>query len=168
MSASEEISGNDANASIDITEAAPAPRRGGRLGGRQARWEMRAAPLTEDIKPVRPGMPGGTYKPLSDGDVEKVHEAVLDVLENIGLSQATPTCQAVCEKVGAIMCEDGRLRFPRQLGWTRSKMPIGVLPFMGAIRNMISTLRIIRSISAQRALQSRWLTWRKMNIAKAI
>ena len=83
-----------------------APRRGGRSGGRQARRELRAAPLTEDIRPVRPGIVGDTYKPLSDSDIEKVHEAVLDVLENIGLSQATPTCVAACEKLGAIMGDD--------------------------------------------------------------
>ena len=114
MSVSEDPKGDDL-AAADIATAAPAPRRSARAGGRQARREMRAAPLTEDIKPVRPGLSGDTYKPLSDADVEKVHEAVLDVLENIGLSQATPTCQAACEKVGAVMGDDGRLRFPRQV-----------------------------------------------------
>ncbi len=93
----------------------PQPRRSGRAGGRQARRDMRAAPLTEDVRPVRAGMQGGTYRPLSDIDVEKIHEAVLDVLENIGLSQATPTCIEACERVGAIMSDDGRLRFPRNV-----------------------------------------------------
>ncbi|NRB33124.1 MAG: trimethylamine methyltransferase family protein, partial [Rhizobiaceae bacterium] len=83
MSVSEDPKGDDL-AAADIATAAPAPRRSARAGGRQARREMRAAPLTEDIKPVRPGLSGDTYKPLSDADVEKVHEAVLDVLENIG------------------------------------------------------------------------------------
>ena len=98
-----------------IEEKAAAPKRAGRSGGRQARREMRAAPLTEDIRPVRPGMEGRTYKPLSDADVEKVHTAVLDVLENIGLSQATPTCTKACVKKGAILGDDQRLRFPRQV-----------------------------------------------------
>ena len=93
----------------------PPPRRSVRSGGRQARRDMRAAPLNADIRPVKAGMEGGTYRPLSDADVEKVDEAVLDVLENIGLSQATPTCIAACEKIGAIMGEDGRLRFPREV-----------------------------------------------------
>ncbi len=98
---------------MSIAEETPA--RAGRSGGRSARRAVRAAPLSEDIKPVRAGMNGGEYKPLSDSDVQKIHEAVLDVLENIGLSQATPTCIAACEKLGAIMGDDGRLRFPRQV-----------------------------------------------------
>ncbi|MGI9366192.1 MAG: trimethylamine methyltransferase family protein [Rhizobiaceae bacterium] len=93
----------------------PTLRRSARSGGRQARRELRAAPLREDIRPIRAGMSGKTYKPLSDQDVEKIHSAVLDVLENIGLSQATPTCVEACERVGAIMGEDQRLRFPRRV-----------------------------------------------------
>ena len=102
---------------MSLTEEVPTPepRRSARAGGRQARRDLRAAPLTEDIKPVRAGMQGGTYHPLSDADIEQVHEAILDVLENIGLSQATPTCIEACTRVGAIMGEDGRLRFPRKV-----------------------------------------------------
>ena len=39
---------------------------GGRSGGRAARQALRKAPLTEDVRPIRAGMNGGTYKPLSD------------------------------------------------------------------------------------------------------
>ena len=95
-------------------EAAPeAPQRASRSGGRRERQTLRAAPLADNIKPVRAGLEGDTYKPLSDTDIVKVHEAILEVLETIGLSQATETCVAACESVGAIMGEDGRLRFPR-------------------------------------------------------
>jgi trimethylamine--corrinoid protein Co-methyltransferase len=41
---------------------------------------MRAAPLTDDIKPVRPGMPSGRYKALTDYEVLKIHEAAINVL----------------------------------------------------------------------------------------
>ena len=47
---------------------AEAPKKG-RAGGRSARKALRAAPLAEDIRPVRPGMEGGSYKPLSEGDM---------------------------------------------------------------------------------------------------
>ena len=90
-------------------------RRGGRAGGRDARRQLRAAPLAPEIKPVQAGLPGGTYRPLSDADVTHVHEAVLNVLETIGLAQATPTCIAACERAGAVMGADGRLRFPREV-----------------------------------------------------
>ncbi|MFD0916577.1 trimethylamine methyltransferase family protein [Pseudahrensia aquimaris] len=98
---------------MSITEEAPV--RVARSGGRNARRNLRAAPLADDVRPIRAGLEGTTYKPLSEADVEKVHGAVLDVLENIGLSQATPTCIEACESLGAIYGEDGRLRFPRDV-----------------------------------------------------
>ena len=60
-----------------------------------------------------PGLEGGTYRPLDDHDMEQINEAVLNILETIGLAQATPSCIAACESLGAIFGEDGRLRFPR-------------------------------------------------------
>ena len=42
------------------------PRRSRRAGGRSARQALRAAPLAEDLRPVRPGLTGGTYRPLSE------------------------------------------------------------------------------------------------------
>ena len=86
-----------------------------RAGGRRARQKKRAEPLAEDVRPVRAGMSGGTYKPLSDDDIQKIHEAVIDVLENIGLSQATETCVEACKKAGAVYGDDGRLRFSEKL-----------------------------------------------------
>ena len=100
---------------MSVVEQEKKSKRSGRAGGRQARRDLRAAPLTEDIRPIRPGIEGTTYKPLSDRDVEQIHEAVLDVLENIGLSQATEGCVTACERLGAVMGDDGRLRFPREV-----------------------------------------------------
>jgi len=89
--------------------------RGGRSGGRAARVALRSAPLADDIRPVRPGMTGGQYKPLSDADVAKIHESALDALEQIGLSQAPPSGVEILTKAGAIQGDDGRIRFPRAL-----------------------------------------------------
>ena len=86
-----------------------------RSGGRQARKALRAAPLAEDIRPVRAGMIGGTYKPLSDIDVEKIHHAALDALEEIGLADAPQSGIDIMTNAGAILGDDGRLRFPRAL-----------------------------------------------------
>ena len=100
---------------VPISEGhASRPARAGRPGGRKARHDMRSAPLADDVRPIKAGMEGGTFSPLSDGDLDKINEAVLNVLENIGLSQATPSCVEACEKLGAKMDEDGRLRFPRK------------------------------------------------------
>ncbi len=89
--------------------------RTGRSGGRAARVALRSAPLADDVRPVRPGLPGGKYKPLSDADVLRIHHAALDALEQIGLSQAPPSGVEILTGAGAILGDDGRIRFPRAL-----------------------------------------------------
>ena len=93
---------------------AEAPRKG-RAGGRSARVALRAAPLAEDIRPVRPGMEGGTYKPLSDADMSTIYEAALTALETIGMADAPQSGVESMVAAGAILGEDNRLRFPRAL-----------------------------------------------------
>ena len=89
--------------------------RARRLGGRRARKALRAAPLKEEDKAVRPGMVGGRFHPLNDLQVERVNEAVMDVLENIGLSQAIPSCIELVTSAGGKYTSEGRLTFPRSL-----------------------------------------------------
>ena len=96
-------------------EADPPAARGRRSGGRAARKALRAAPLAENMRPVRPGLPGGKFKPLSDAEVLRIHEAALQALEEIGLSQAPPSGVEAMVAAGAIQGDDGRLRFPRAL-----------------------------------------------------
>ncbi|MBO9479248.1 trimethylamine methyltransferase family protein [Shimia sp. R11_0] len=91
---------------------AQSPRRS---GGRAARRASRAAPLTQDIRPIRAGMQGGHYKPLSDQDVLRIHETALTALEQIGLIDAPQSGIDIMTSAGAILGEDGRLRFPRAL-----------------------------------------------------
>ena len=86
-----------------------------RRGASAARRAARAAPLPENLRPVRPGMPGGRYTPLSDAEVLRIHRAALDVLENIGLADATPGGIEYMTKAGAKMTPAGRLIFPRAL-----------------------------------------------------
>ena len=91
------------------------PKRAARSGGRAARRAARATKLEEHLRPIRPGMPGGRYKPLSDIDVEKIHQAALTCLEEIGLADAPPSGVEIMTKAGAILGDDGRLRYPRAL-----------------------------------------------------
>ncbi|HVM85241.1 MAG TPA: trimethylamine methyltransferase family protein, partial [Candidatus Binatia bacterium] len=88
---------------------------GARRGGREARRAMRAAPLPQNERPVRSGMEGGRYKPLSDADVLKIHHTALDILEQIGLADAIPSGIEVMTKAGAKLTDKGRLIFPRAL-----------------------------------------------------
>ena len=93
----------------------PAKARSGRSGGRQARVAMRAAPLADDVRPVRGGLPGGTYKPLTDAGMAKIHQSALEALEVIGLSNAPASGVEILTGAGAILGDDGRIRFPRAL-----------------------------------------------------
>ena len=86
-----------------------------RAGGRAARRTMRAAPLPRDLRPIWPGMEGGTYKPLTDSDIDRIHRAALDALEEIGLADAPESGIKIMTGAGAILGDDGRLRFPRAL-----------------------------------------------------
>lgn len=91
------------------------PRRARRAGGRAARQALRAAPLSEDIRPVRPGMDGGLYRPLSEADVQRIHHAALDAMEQIGFADAPPSGVESLTNAGAILGDDGRIRIPRAL-----------------------------------------------------
>jgi trimethylamine--corrinoid protein Co-methyltransferase len=76
---------------------------------------MRAAPLPDNLKPVRPGMEGGRYRPLSEADVEKIHRAALRLLAEIGVADAPPSGIEVLTKAGCAMSASGRLLFPAAL-----------------------------------------------------
>lgn len=88
---------------------------GRRAGGREARKALRAAPLAEEHKPVRPGQEGGRFKPLTAEQLPRVHEAMLDLLENVGFSRAIPSCIEMVTKAGGKYTDNGRLLFPRDL-----------------------------------------------------
>lgn len=64
---------------------------------------------------MRPGMVGGTYRPLSDADVARIHDAALRALEEIGFADAPETGVAYMVAAGAVLGPDNRLRFPRAL-----------------------------------------------------
>lgn len=91
------------------------PELTGRRGGRSARKALRAAPLADDLRPVRAGMTGGLYKPLTDDEVRSIHDAALDVLETIGFSDAIPSCIEQVTAIGGFVNDDGRLCLPRSL-----------------------------------------------------
>ncbi|MGJ8618007.1 MAG: trimethylamine methyltransferase family protein [Sulfitobacter sp.] len=93
-----------------MTDQSPA-----RTGGRAARRAARAAPLADHLRPIRAGMDGGTYKPLTDEGMKRIHTAALDALEQIGLADAPPSGVAYLTGAGAIQGDDGRIRFPRAL-----------------------------------------------------
>ncbi len=88
------------------------PRNSSRSGGRAARRAARATALPDHLRPVRPGMEGGTYKPLSQNDMERIHKTALQALETIGLADAPESGINYLVNAGCILGDDGRIRFP--------------------------------------------------------
>ena len=81
--------------------------------GRKKRLKQTDEPTANP--PVWPGIEGARLKPLSSQEVALVEEAVLSLLETLGLSQAIPSMIEKVTKAGGQMTEDGRLLFPRDL-----------------------------------------------------
>jgi trimethylamine--corrinoid protein Co-methyltransferase len=96
------------------TTTPSAGRRAGRKrGGRDARRAARQAGAVGLA--VRPGLEGGSYKPLRERDIERIHATALDVLEKIGIGEPIPEILHYALPKGCKLGEDGRLRFPRSL-----------------------------------------------------
>ncbi|MEP0156417.1 trimethylamine methyltransferase family protein [Pseudophaeobacter sp.] len=96
-------------------QTASPPPASVRSGGRAARRTARASALPDHLRPIRPGMEGGTLKPLTQEGMEKIHRAALDALEHIGLADAPPSGIDHLTQAGCILGVDGRIRFPRAL-----------------------------------------------------
>ncbi len=90
-------------------------RNTSRSGGRAARRAARASALPDHLRPIRPGLEGGTYKPLTKTQVEQIHQAALTALETIGLADAPQSGIDYLVGAGCTLGEDGRIRFPRAL-----------------------------------------------------
>ena len=60
------------------------------MGGRAARHRMREEGPVGERRPIRASMPSGNYRPLAESDLARIHVASLDILERIGIADATP------------------------------------------------------------------------------
>jgi trimethylamine--corrinoid protein Co-methyltransferase len=86
-----------------------------RRGGRESRKALRSRPIPISEAAVRPGMSGGQYKPLTDSEMQRIHQAALTLLETVGLERAIPTCVDAMTAKGCFMSPRGRLCIPRSL-----------------------------------------------------
>src|SRR5690242_8837543 len=89
---------------VSISE--PIPSRSGR-GGSAARRALRKSGPKAGA--VRPGMPGGTYRPLSEHDMQRIHDTALDVLEKLGVGEPIPEILDVALPRGCWLNDKGRL-----------------------------------------------------------
>ncbi len=54
---------------------------------------------------VPPGMLGGWYRPLSEANIERIHQASLQVLERTGIEVMPSECREIFQRAGAIVEE---------------------------------------------------------------
>ena len=69
--------------------------------GREARQAQRAAQRGQRQPVVAPGLSGGQYKPLTQRDIERIHEASLTVLERTGIEVMPSECRELFRAAGA-------------------------------------------------------------------
>ena len=81
-----------------------------RRRGRKARQEAPPPAVA-----VRPGLVGGRFRPLTEADEQRIHQAVLHVLEHIGMGDPIPILREKALERGCRLDERGRLHFPRAL-----------------------------------------------------
>ncbi|MBX7237485.1 MAG: trimethylamine methyltransferase family protein [Caldilineales bacterium] len=63
-----------------------------------------------------PGLPGGQYRPLSEADVRRIHQASLAVLERTGVEVMPSECREIFRAAGArVVDEENRVYIPRSL-----------------------------------------------------
>jgi len=98
---------------LDVTaiDGPPARRRS---GGRAGRVAARQAPLGKDMRPVRPGLAGGLYKPLTEADLQQVYDAAIWLLENVGMGSPIPEFIDVVTAAGGRVDGD-RLYYPKAI-----------------------------------------------------
>jgi trimethylamine--corrinoid protein Co-methyltransferase len=85
-----------------------------RAGGRAARVRARREASGGTARPLPPSV-GGTYKPLSEAEVVKIHRAALDVLARIGMADPVPELREAALAKGCRINGHGRLCFPAAL-----------------------------------------------------
>lgn len=89
------------------------PRRSGGRAARRRDREQGAG--TGATSAIWPGIDGGRYHPLGESDVAMIDETARRILEEIGVSGATPNCVAAVCEAGGRVAEDGRLCMPEDL-----------------------------------------------------
>ncbi|MEM7343066.1 MAG: trimethylamine methyltransferase family protein [Chloroflexota bacterium] len=100
-----------------MTTSRTAKRRTRRDGGGSAarRQDRAEGAGSGPSTAIWPGVKGGSYRPLSDSDIEQVNQTAMRILAEIGLHDATPRCIETVTAAGGTLTDDGRLLMPTKL-----------------------------------------------------
>jgi trimethylamine--corrinoid protein Co-methyltransferase len=110
------------------------PATGAAVARRGRRTRSEAGPANSGGDAPSLAVSGGSYAPLSQADLDRLHGAALEILGSVGMANAPAS---VCELVvrhGGSMAGDGRLQFPADLvrraldGLTRDIVLHGQVP----------------------------------------
>ena len=92
------------------TGSKKADRRSGRRSSRRGTNTTQATKTPTIIKPI-----AGRLKPLSISNLEKIHDASLDILAQVGISEAPDIVIDTITAAGGSVTQDNRLTMPRDL-----------------------------------------------------
>ncbi|MGB1254446.1 MAG: trimethylamine methyltransferase family protein [Thiolinea sp.] len=83
--------------------------------GRRARTDARKTQTNPAQHPEMKGLQGGCFAPLSTDDMQNMDQAIRDILQTIGLSEAPSVVIEHITARGGSVTADGRLTFPATL-----------------------------------------------------
>ena len=64
---------------------------------------------------IRRGLPGGSFKPLTEDSIEKIHQTVLRIIEEVGFQVHSDEGRRLFKEAGAIVNEEQLLvKLPRE------------------------------------------------------
>jgi len=81
--------------------------------GRAARLTVREQAQSKRARVVWPGIEGGGIKPLTDREVERINESALQILERVGMADASPDVIETARGKGLSITDDNRILFSR-------------------------------------------------------
>ena len=84
-----------------------------RRSGRRERMALRAAGPASN--PAPPGQQGGQYRPLSETDLQDIHDTALRLLEELGMGEVPARLADVLIGAGAEDLGNGRIGLPRAM-----------------------------------------------------
>lgn len=86
-----------------------------RQGGRSSRARSHKAGQADRSPAIPLGAESGRYLPLSQDELDEVHAATLDIMETVGMADASPAWTERIIAAGGFINEHGRLCFPPDL-----------------------------------------------------
>ncbi len=93
----------------------PDQSRKSRRRGSARKSKLVARQIVSASGVVKSGQSGGKFKPLSGPDIDRIYATALDVLEQVGMAEATPEVLDLALKAGCQLNDAGRLLMPRAL-----------------------------------------------------